>query len=82
MPELPDVETFKRYMNATCLHKKISGIDVLNRDILHGVSEGRLGAALEGHKFAATHRHGKYLFAALDSDTWLTLHYCPKCQRA
>jgi len=27
MPELPDVEVFKQYVHATCLHKKIKDVD-------------------------------------------------------
>ena len=28
MPELPDVETFKRYLDATSLHQPIKGVEV------------------------------------------------------
>ena len=37
MPELPDVEVFRRYVNATSLHEKIKSVEVRNEKIL-GVS--------------------------------------------
>ena len=38
MPELPDVEVFKRYMDATSLHQKIRSVGVRNKKILGDVS--------------------------------------------
>jgi formamidopyrimidine-DNA glycosylase len=34
MPELPDVEVFKRYMDATSSHQKIRSVGVRNEKIL------------------------------------------------
>lgn len=74
MPELPDVETFKRYLDATSLHTPIEGVDV-ESDILGEVSRRRLGGALRGHPLVKTRRHGKWLFAHVDDGPWLALHF-------
>jgi formamidopyrimidine-DNA glycosylase len=34
MPELPDVEVFKRYLDATALNQKIARVSVKNRRVL------------------------------------------------
>lgn len=75
MPELPDVEQFRRYFNATALHQRIRRIHVQTPSLLVDTSPQGLGRALKGHAFAATERHGKYLLAKLDSGKWLALHF-------
>ena len=75
MPELPDVEVFKRYVDATSLHQKIRSVEVRNEKILGGVSARTLQGALKGRSFEASRRHGKNLFVGLDDDSWLLLHF-------
>jgi formamidopyrimidine-DNA glycosylase len=75
MPELPDVETFRRYFNATSLHQKTTRIEVRNAKVLKAISARKLKDALVGHSFQSTRRHGKYLFAETDGTSWLVLHF-------
>lgn len=75
MPELPDVENYRRYLDAKALHKKIDHVEVGNTKILRGVSRKKLASALEGRKLEKSRRHGKQLFARLDNGEWLTLHF-------
>jgi formamidopyrimidine-DNA glycosylase len=75
MPELPDVETFRRYLDATSLHQEIEKVEVRSRQILEGVSAQELKDGLEGRTFESTRRHGKYLFVELDDANWLVLHF-------
>ncbi|MGC9444174.1 MAG: Fpg/Nei family DNA glycosylase [Candidatus Methanospirareceae archaeon] len=75
MPELPDVETFKRYLDATALHQSIAETEVFNERVLEGVRPADMKKALSSRQFNATHRHGKYLFAHLDDAQWLVLHF-------
>ena len=42
MPELPEVETFRRYLESTVLRKKVKGVDVKSLQILDGVSADKL----------------------------------------
>jgi formamidopyrimidine-DNA glycosylase len=75
MPELPDVENFKRYINATSLHQRILSVDVQDAYVLKSVSARELARRLKGRRFEASCRHGKHLFARADRDLWLRLHF-------
>lgn len=74
MPELPEVEMARRYLQATSLHQKILSATVTDERILAGVSAARLEQALTGRQFECALRHGKRLFLKLRDDLWLTLH--------
>jgi formamidopyrimidine-DNA glycosylase len=75
MPELPDVEVFKRYMDATSLHQKIRFVGVRNEKILGDFSARTLQSTLKGRTFESTRRHGKNLFVGLDGGGWLLMHF-------
>jgi len=75
MPELPDVEVFKRYVDATSLHQYIRDVEVQDARILDNISAKKLKSRLKGRRFDATSRHGKYLFVHLDDGQYLTLHF-------
>ncbi|PYI47473.1 MAG: formamidopyrimidine-DNA glycosylase [Verrucomicrobia bacterium] len=75
MPELPDVETFKRYLDATSLYQRITGVDVQSAYVLKGVSARELARRLNGRRFESSCRHGKHLFVRTDGDLWLRLHF-------
>lgn len=75
MPELPDVETFRRYMDSTSLHQAIERVQVKSRKILGNVSARKLKAGLRGHEFESTRRHGKQLLVHLDDNAWLAIHF-------
>lgn len=75
MPELPELEVFKRYVDSTSLHQEIEAIEVKNGKVLGGVSAGGLKRGLEGRKFESTRRHGKHLFVELGDGPWLLLHF-------
>lgn len=75
MPELPDVEMQKRYLEATSTHQRIEVVTVRSADILEDVSARKICAELKAHSFETARRHGKYLFAGLDSGAWLVLHF-------
>src|SRR5215208_1794298 len=75
MPELPDVEVFKRYMDATSLHQKIRFVGVRNEKILGDFSARTLQSTLKGRTFESTRRHGKNLFTGLDGGGWMLMHF-------
>ena len=75
MPELPDVEIFKRYLDATSLHQRIDNVEVRNAYILKETSARELGRRLNGHSFESSRRHGKHLFVRADGEFWLRLHF-------
>jgi formamidopyrimidine-DNA glycosylase len=75
MPELPDVEMFKRYLDATSLHQRIDDVDVRNGYILKDVTARELARGLKGRRFESSRRHGKHLFVCADDYIWLRLHF-------
>jgi formamidopyrimidine-DNA glycosylase len=75
MPELPEVETFKRYFDASSLHQRIGYVDVRDAYILKGISTRELARRLKGRQFKSSRRHGKHLFVRADDDLWLRLHF-------
>ncbi len=75
MPELPDVEIFKQYFDATALHKEIRKVEVYPAQVLKGITEKEMKLDHQGRKFTATRRHGKYLFVSVDDDKWLAFHF-------
>ena len=75
MPELPDVEYYRRYVNATALHHSISRVTVNVLELLEDTTPATLRRRLEGQAFSATRRHGKYLFIELDDVGYLVVHF-------
>lgn len=75
MPELPEVEIFKKYLDSTSLHKKIKSAEVKNIKILGKVSSASLKRNLKDAKLKSTKRHGKNLFVELSNNKWLAMHF-------
>lgn len=75
MPELPHVQVFKEYADATSLHKRIEDVRVQDDRPLEGVSIARLKKTLRGRSFGSSRRHGKWLFLATDDGPVLGLHF-------
>ena len=65
MPELADVEGFRRVLAEHALGRRIVRIAVHDSQVVHGASEATLARALRGRRFEATDRHGKWLIARL-----------------
>ncbi len=74
MPELPDVEVFKQYLDATSLHKKIDKLE-FGDDILFDADQEVLEKKLQGKELSKTHRIGKHLLVQVKNDDWLSLHF-------
>jgi formamidopyrimidine-DNA glycosylase len=75
MPELPEVETLKRYLDSTSLHQRITGLDVRDAYVLKRVSVRELTRGLKGRRFENSHRHGKHLFVCAGDELWLRLNF-------
>jgi formamidopyrimidine-DNA glycosylase len=75
MPELPDVEGFKRVLAKNALRKTIDRVVVSDARILGKLSARTFASRLQGAKLIAVRRHGKHLMANVDRGGWLTLHF-------
>jgi len=74
MPELPDVETFKRYVDSTSLNHRIKKVEVDAPRMLR-IAPRILRKALEGSEFSKTERLGKHLLIRVKGGPWLVLHF-------
>lgn len=75
MPELPDVEGFRRVLAEHGTRRRIRGVRVADPQILHGVSAKALRETLVGHRFGKPERHGKWLIVPLSNRAILLLHF-------
>ena len=75
MPELPDVELFKRHLDTTCLGRTVRHVTVNDARILSHISASELARRLNGVRLTGSQRHGKHLLVRLQPPGWLTLHF-------
>ncbi|GAB2874128.1 bifunctional DNA-formamidopyrimidine glycosylase/DNA-(apurinic or apyrimidinic site) lyase [Streptomyces deserti] len=75
MPELPDVEGFRKVLESCATGRVIQRVEVRDTGVLHGVSARGLRGALEGRRFTEPVRHGKWLLAHTDDGPTLMLHF-------
>lgn len=75
MPELPDVEVFRRVADPQAFNQSVQHVEARDPGLLDSVTPQALGQALTGHALQASRRHGKLLFLGSDSGAWLVLHF-------
>ncbi|MDX6350038.1 MAG: formamidopyrimidine-DNA glycosylase [Streptomyces sp.] len=75
MPELPDVEGFRRVLASCGQGRRIERVDVSDPGVLRGVSGRRLREELRGRTLAEPERHGKWLIARTEGGPALLLHF-------
>jgi formamidopyrimidine-DNA glycosylase len=74
VPELPDVEGFRRYLVRHGAGKRIERVEVGDPAIVRNTTPQGLGRALTGQRFTRPRRHGKWVFAAA-GDTTVAMHF-------
>ncbi|AXK32753.1 Fpg/Nei family DNA glycosylase [Streptomyces armeniacus] len=74
MPELPDVEAYRRVLASCARGRRIERVEVYDAGVLRDVSGRRLRRELKGRRFREPERHGKWLLARTDGPTVL-LHF-------
>jgi formamidopyrimidine-DNA glycosylase len=74
MPELPDVEAFRRRFARDAVGRTISDVVVTDPGVLRNVTASELGDALRGRRFEEPERRGKWLIAWTDGATPL-IHF-------
>lgn len=76
MPELPEVEIFKRFAERHALGRPIADVAVLHPKILDGTTAAALARTVKGQVLDEARRHGKHLFLHVKKpDRWLVLHF-------
>jgi len=74
MPELPDVEGFRRYLARRAGGGRIERVDVADRQLLRNRKPVELAESIVGARFEAPLRHGKWLIAPV-GDVELLMHF-------
>ena len=73
MPELSEVETFKKYFDKTSLGNTVKDVKIRDERILK-VTKEEFVKALKNKKFKETIRHGKYLLICVENQ-FLIMHF-------
>ena len=73
MPELPEVETYKIYVETYSLDQEIDDVIIRDERVL-SVSKKNFKKSIIGKSFISVKRHGKYLFIELNP-VFLILHF-------
>ena len=74
MPELPEVEIYRRYFEDRALGQRIARVEVRDERILGETRKDAFARRLRGSEFIEARRHGKHLFASTKKE-WLHLHF-------
>ncbi len=74
MPELPEVETIRRSLEAKVLGRILTGVEVLLDKIVKGTSPAQLAAELKGKQITGIGRRGKYLLIHLTGGLVMVVH--------
>jgi formamidopyrimidine-DNA glycosylase len=74
MPELPDVEGFRRYFRRYAAGRQVRGVRVVDRTLLRNTSPERLTRALTGRRLGPPRRVGKWLMAPAEGPV-LLMHF-------
>lgn len=75
MPELPDVEVRRLYLERTSLNRPVARVSVLDKRILQDATPASLGRGLKGASFTEARRRGKYVFLPTDRGNTLLMHF-------
>src|ERR1700689_4588474 len=76
MPELPDVECFRRLVHRHFQGGLVSRVEVADPASLEG-TDAEARRDLEGHRLREVGRHGKYLVLDFAEDIVLVMHFGP-----
>lgn len=74
MPELPEVEGFRKYFEGTALNQKIVEVEIDDPKLVK-IPSSDFVESLEGVSFESTDRIGKFLFAPLSSGKIIIFHF-------
>ncbi len=74
MPELPEVEQARRFLEINALNRKILSVEVFDSGVLQDIEGPTFAKTLTGRSMTIAGRHGKQMFIGLDDGSFLTIH--------
>ncbi len=88
MPEAPDLEVIKEFLNDRVLGQVVESAKVLRPTVLHSLA-GDFPSDITGRKLGQFHRRGKFLLGELEGQRWLVVNpmltgavqFCPASAR-
>ncbi|HIM36538.1 MAG TPA: Fpg/Nei family DNA glycosylase [Dehalococcoidia bacterium] len=88
MPEAPDLEVIKEFLDANVLGRSVASVSVLKYTVMRSLTDD-LSGDLPGRTLERVHRWGKFLLLEFSGDRWLAinpmltgaLQYCQNNQR-
>jgi formamidopyrimidine-DNA glycosylase len=75
MPELPDVEVKRKYIEKTSLNKRIASVAAPQTRVLRHITPASLDKGLRGSKLVTTKRRAKFILIGTDSGGTLLMHF-------
>jgi len=75
MPELPEVEVKRKYIEETSLNKKIERVAAPRTRVLKNVTPASLDKRLRGSKLVTAKRRAKFILIGTDSGGTLLMHF-------
>jgi formamidopyrimidine-DNA glycosylase len=75
VPELPDVEGFRRVLAEHAVGRRVERVDVLDDGVLHGVAARLFAEQLCGQRFDEPNRRGKWLVVPVRAGPVLLAHF-------
>src|SRR5699024_921431 len=76
MPELADVEGFRRVLARHAVGRRVLDVNVIDSGVLRGFTPDTLRDALRGNSFAEPDRHGKLLISPIrETGAHLLIHF-------
>ncbi len=75
MPELPEVESYRRFLHANALGRRIALVPHLDASLVRHTEPAALASQLTGSHISSTYRHEKLAFAKLSRGGHLVLHF-------
>ena len=73
MPEAPDLEVIKDFLNQRVLGQRVEAATVLKATVLRSLA-GDICDDIPGRSLKQVHRRGKFLLAELSGDRWLVIN--------
>jgi formamidopyrimidine-DNA glycosylase len=68
VPELVDVEGFRRVLADHAVRRIVRDVDVVDAQVIRDINERRFADAVRGRSFSRPARHGKWLIAPLSGN--------------
>jgi len=74
MPELPDLEVIKEFLQAHVIGREIAEVEVVRPIVVRNLAGGDFASRLTGQRIEQVSRRGKSLILTLDSGDYLVIH--------